>query len=77
MIYDIVNDKVIQFCIYTHPFPFRFFSHIDDHRILGRVVCARQQRFKVRTKNYIALLFTEWINKTSVVYRELYSISCN
>ena len=25
---------MIQLCIYTHPFFFRFFSHIDFHRIL-------------------------------------------
>ena len=31
---------VIQSCTYTHPFPFRFFFHIDYHRILGRVLCA-------------------------------------
>ena len=35
--------KVIQLYMYTHPFSFRFFSHIDDHRIFGRVPCAIQQ----------------------------------
>ena len=29
--------------IYTHPFSFGFFSHIDYHRILSRVLCAIQQ----------------------------------
>ena len=29
--------------MYTHPFLFRFFSHIDDHGILGGVPCAVQQ----------------------------------
>ena len=35
------TKKVIQLHIYTHPF--RFFSHIDYHRIVGRVPCAIQQ----------------------------------
>ena len=26
--------------MYTHPFSFQFFSHLDYHRILGRVPCA-------------------------------------
>ena len=34
------NDSVNR---YTYPFPFRFFSHIYYHRILGRVLCAIQQ----------------------------------
>ena len=34
---------MIQLYIYTHPFFFRFFSHVDYHRILGRVPCAVQQ----------------------------------
>ena len=29
--------------MYTHLFSFRFFSHTDHHRILGRVPCAVQQ----------------------------------
>ena len=29
--------------LYTHPLFFRFFSHTDYHRILGRVLCAIQQ----------------------------------
>ena len=29
--------------MYTHLFSFRFFSHIDYHRILGSVLCALQQ----------------------------------
>ena len=29
--------------MYTHPFSFRFFAHIDDHGILGRALCATQQ----------------------------------
>ena len=33
------RDSVIH---YTHPFFFRFFLHIDYHRILGRVSCAIQ-----------------------------------
>ena len=33
----------IQVYTYTHPFSFRFFSHIDYHRIQGRVLCALQQ----------------------------------
>ena len=28
---------------YTHPFFFRFFFQVDDHRTLGRVLCAIQQ----------------------------------
>ena len=35
-------NKVIQSCIYRYPFSFRFFSLIDYHRILGRVLCAIQ-----------------------------------
>ena len=34
---------MIQLYKYTHPFSFRFFSHIDYHRILGRILCAIQQ----------------------------------
>ena len=30
---------------HTHPFFFRFFSHTDYHRMLGRVLCAIQQVF--------------------------------
>ena len=30
--------------MYTHPSFFRFFSHVDYHRILGRVPCAIEQR---------------------------------
>lgn len=33
-----VYHKVIQLYMYTHPFSLRFFSHIDYHRILGRVL---------------------------------------
>ena len=29
--------------VYTYPLSFRFFSHINYHRILGRVPCAIQQ----------------------------------
>ena len=36
-------NKVIQLYMYTHLFSFRFFSHRDHHRILGRVPCALQQ----------------------------------
>jgi len=36
-------NKVIQLYMYTHSFIFRFFSHRDYHRTLGRVPCARQQ----------------------------------
>ena len=32
-------NKAIQLYMYTYPFSFRFFSHIDYHRILGRVPC--------------------------------------
>ena len=34
---------MIQICVCTHPFSFRLLSHIDDHRIVGRAPCARQQ----------------------------------
>ena len=34
---------VIQLYTYTHPFSFKFFSHIYYHRISGRVLCAIQQ----------------------------------
>ena len=36
-------SEVIQSPRYTHSFSFRFFSHIDDHRILARGPCAAQQ----------------------------------
>ena len=36
-------NRVIQLYVYTCLFSFRFFSHIDYHRILGRVLCAIQQ----------------------------------
>ena len=29
--------------MYTHPFSFRFFSHIDYHKIFGKVLCGIQQ----------------------------------
>ena len=32
----LLHNKVTQLDIYTHPFCFRFFSNIDDHRILGK-----------------------------------------
>ena len=35
--------QVIQLYVYVHPFFLRFFSHIDYHRILGRVPCAIEQ----------------------------------
>ena len=34
---------MFEIYIYTHPLFFRFFSHIDYHRILDRVPCAIQQ----------------------------------
>ena len=36
-------SKLIQLCIYTHPFFFRFFSHIDNQRTQGRVLYAIQK----------------------------------
>ena len=39
----LLYNKVIQWYIYTHPCFFRFFSHIDYHRILNRVPYALQQ----------------------------------
>ena len=36
-------SKLIQLCIYTHPFFFRFFSHIDNQRTQGRVLSAIQK----------------------------------
>ena len=36
-------NKVVQLYIHTHPIHFRFFSHMDYYRILGRVLCAIQQ----------------------------------
>ena len=39
----LLYSKVIQLYIYTHPFSLRFFSHIDDRRILGRVPYAVEQ----------------------------------
>ena len=44
LIYSVViillHNKVMQSYMYTHPFFFRFFPHVGDHRILGRVLCA-------------------------------------
>ena len=34
---------MVQLYIYTYPFSFRLFSHIDYHTILGRVPYAIQQ----------------------------------
>ena len=31
---------MIQLYVYTHSFFFRFFSHIDDHRILASSLCS-------------------------------------
>ena len=39
----LLYNKVIHLYMYTHPFSFRFFPHIDYHRISGRILCARQQ----------------------------------
>ena len=39
----LLNNKVNQLYMYTRPFSIRFFSHIDYHWILGRVLCAIQQ----------------------------------
>ena len=38
--YFLLYHILIQPHMYTHPFFFRFFSRLDDHRILGRVLCA-------------------------------------
>lgn len=35
------DNKVIPLHMYTHPFLFRFFTHIDYRKILNRVRCAR------------------------------------
>ena len=40
---DFRCKTVIQSYLYAYPFSFRFFSHIDPHRILERVLCAVQQ----------------------------------
>ena len=39
----LLYNKVIQLHMYTHPFSFKFFSNIDRHRILGRVLYNTQQ----------------------------------
>ena len=39
----LLYNKVIQFYMYTHSFSFRFISHIDYHRILGKVPYVIQQ----------------------------------
>ena len=36
-------NKGIQLYMYIYPLFFRFFPHIDYHRILSRVVCAIEQ----------------------------------
>ena len=41
--YSLLCNNVIQLRMYTHPFFFRFFSHIDYHRIMGGVPYAVQQ----------------------------------
>ena len=47
LIYNVVvislYNKVNQLYIYTYAFFFRFFSYIDYHRILSKVLCATQQ----------------------------------
>ena len=35
-----VSCKVVQFCIYMYLLFFRFFSHLDYHRVLTRFPCA-------------------------------------
>ena len=32
----LLNSKVIRFSVFTHPFFFRFFSQVDDHKRWGR-----------------------------------------
>ena len=39
----LLYNKVTQLHMDMHPFSFRFFSHIDGHRLLGRGLCAGQQ----------------------------------
>ena len=34
-----MHIKMIQLCIYIYPFFFRFFFHIGNYRVLGRVPC--------------------------------------
>ena len=45
LIYKVVllYNKTIQLFMCTHPFSFRFFSHTDDHGVLGSVLRAVQQ----------------------------------
>ena len=49
-------SKVTQFCMDTHPFSLRFFSHTDDPRISGSVLCAiplKEAKFKTSgCRNY-------------------------
>ena len=42
LIYKVIISAV-QFYMYTHPFSFRFFPHMGDHRILGRDLSALWQ----------------------------------
>ena len=47
LIYNVAINSAVQHSdwlyMYTHPLSFRFFSHIDAHRISGRALCAVQQ----------------------------------
>ena len=38
----LLYNKVIQLYMYMHPFSFRFFFHIEYHKILSRALCAMQ-----------------------------------
>ena len=62
VIYKVVllYNNVIQIYMFTHPLFFRFFSHIDHHRILGRVPCAIQQVLVGQLKKKVKLsLFSD------------------
>ena len=51
-------DKVVQLYLYATHSLSDFFSHIDDHTILGRVLCAIQQvSLSFMVKNPMGLVF--------------------
>ena len=60
-----LHNKVIQLYMYIHPFFFRFFFHIDYHRILGRALCAIQQ---VPTGRSFHILQYEYTNPKPPIY---------
>lgn len=56
-----LSSKVIQTHVHMYPVSFRFFSHIEDHGILGRVLCTRQQVPVGESSLYVSVRVKFWV----------------